>query len=174
MNPEAKIYQEQINNKANSFLSALDDFKKYYVYYNKNPEVQEYNKNFTDSKEQLQTLSSDVFEITNTIQRKIEEKNRAMSGIEMKLQRQKVLSQEQEKTINNLKSVQAGSTVMINDSKTDYIFNYYKNLEIFIGILILLGLLVSYKASIAILVIFIIYKLNVFQQFMKILVKIFQ
>ena len=174
MNPEAKIYQEQINNKATSFLSALDDFKKYYVYYNKNPEVQEYNKNFTDSKEQLQTLSSDVFEITNTIQRKIEEKNRAMSGIEMKLQRQKVLSQEQEKIINNLKSVQAGSTVMINDSKTDYIFNYYKNLEIFIGILILLGLLVSYKASIAILVIFIIYKLNVFQQFMKILVKIFQ
>ena len=130
MNPEAKIYQEQINNKANSFLSALDDFKKYYVYYNKNPEVQEYNKNFTDSKEQLQTLSSDVFEITNTIQRKIEEKNRAMSGIEMKLKRQKVISQEQEKAVNNLKSVQVGSSVMIDDSKTDYIFNYYKNLEI--------------------------------------------
>jgi len=174
MNPEAKIYQEQINNKANSFLSALDDFKKYYVYYNKNPEVQEYNKNFTDSKEQLQTLSSDVFEITNTIQRKIEEKNRAMSGIEMKLKRQKVISQEQEKAVNNLKSVQAGSSVMIDDSKTDYIFNYYKNIEIFIGILILLGLLVSPKASVAILVIFIIYKLNVFQQFMKILAKIFQ
>jgi hypothetical protein len=63
---------------------------------------------------------------------------------------------------------------MIDDSKTDYIFNYYKNLEIFIGILILLGLLVSPKVSIAILVIFIIYKLNVFQQLMKILVKIFQ
>ena len=174
MNPEAKIYQEQINNKANSFLSALDDFKKYYVYYNKNPEVQEYNKNFTDSKEQLQTLSSDVFEITNTIQRKIEEKNRAMSGIEMKLKRQKVISQEQEKAVNNLKSVQVVSSVMIDDSKTDYIFNYYKNLEIFIGILILLGLLVSPKASVAILVIFIIYKLNVIQQFMKILGKIFQ
>ena len=174
MNPEAKIYQEQINNKATSFLSALDDFKKYYVYYNKNPEVQEYNKNFTDSKEQLQTLSSDVFQITNTIQRKIEEKSRSMSGIEMKLQRQKALAQEQEKTINNLKSVQAGSSVMIDDSKTDYIFNYYKNLEIFIGILILLGLLVSYKVSVAIFVIFIIYKLNVFQQLMKILVKIFQ
>ena len=171
MNPEAKIYQEQINNKANSFLSALDDFKKYYVYYNKNPEVQEYNKNFTDSKEQLQTLSSDVFEITNTIQRKIEEKNRAMSGIEMKLKRQKVISQEQEKAVNNLKSVQVGSSVMIDDSKTDYIFNYYKNLEIVIGILILLG---SPKASVAILVIFIIYKLNVIQQFMKILGKIFQ
>jgi hypothetical protein len=174
MNPEAKIYQEQINNKATSFLSALDDFKKYYVYYNKNPEVQEYNKNFTDSKEQLQTLSSDIFQITNTIQRKIEEKTRTMSGIEMKLQRQKALAQEQEKTINNLKSVQAGSSVMIDDSKTDYIFNYYKNLEIFIGILILLGLLVSYKVSVAIFVIFIIYKLNVFQQLMKILVKIFQ
>ena len=97
-----------------------------------------------------------------------------MSGIEMKLKRQKVISQEQEKAVNNLKSVQVGSSVMIDDSKTDYIFNYYKNLEIFIGILILLGLLVSPKASVAILVIFIIYKLNVIQQFMKILGKIFQ
>ena len=97
-----------------------------------------------------------------------------MSGIEMKLKRQKVISQEQETAVNNLKSVQVGSSVMIDDSKTDYIFNYYKNLEIFIGILILLGLLVSPKASVAILVIFIIYKLNVIQQFMKILGKIFQ
>jgi hypothetical protein len=99
MNPEAKIYQEQINNKATSFLSALDDFKKYYVYYNKNPEVQEYNKNFTDSKEQLQTLSSDIFQITNEIQRKIEEKSRTMSGIEMKLQRQKALSRQKKKLL---------------------------------------------------------------------------
>ena len=174
MNPEAKQYQEQIDSKNASFLSALDDFKKYYVYYNKTPEAQDYNKNFTDSKEQLQTLSSDVFEITNTIQRKINEKSKLMAGIEMKLQKEKEIAKEQEKIVNNLNSVKAGSSVMIDDSKHDYIFNYYKNIELFIGILILLALLVSPKAAIALLVIFIIYKLSIIQQFMKILARIFQ
>ena len=61
---------------------------------------------------------------------------------------------------------------MIDDSKTDYIFNYYKNIEIFIGILIILALLVSVKLSVAIFGIFIIYKLSVFQQLMKIMEKL--
>ena len=36
MNLEAKQYDEQIKSKTSSFLPALDEFKKYYVYYNKN------------------------------------------------------------------------------------------------------------------------------------------
>jgi len=169
MNAEAKQYEEQINSKQSSFLSALDDFKKYYVYYNKNPEVQDYNTHFLHSKEQLQTLSSDVFEITNAIQRKIEAKNKVMSVISDKLKSEKEISKNYEEIIHNLNGVKAGSSIMIDDSKTDYIFNYYKNVEIFIGILILLALIVSPKAAIAIFAIFVIYKLSVLQAIMKIL-----
>ncbi len=39
---QAKHFNEQINNIKSQFFSALDDFKKYYVYYNKNPEVDEF------------------------------------------------------------------------------------------------------------------------------------
>ena len=46
MNNQAKQFEEKINSINSSFLSALDDFKKYYIYYQKNPEVDEYSDNF--------------------------------------------------------------------------------------------------------------------------------
>ena len=41
MNPHAKKFNEKIKTIKDSFLSALDDFKKYYVFFHKNPEVDE-------------------------------------------------------------------------------------------------------------------------------------
>jgi galactitol-specific phosphotransferase system IIB component len=173
MNSEAQQYQEQISGIKSSFLSALDDFKQYYVNYNMHPESEDYNTNYMTSKEQLQTLSSDVFKITNDIQRKIEDKDKAMKIVEVKLIKEKDLNQKLADILKNLNGVKAGSGIMIDDSKTDYIFNYYKNIEIFIGILIILALLVSVKLSVALIGIFIIYKLSVFQQLMKIMEKFF-
>jgi hypothetical protein len=173
MNSEAQQYQEQISGIKSSFLSALDDFKQYYVNYNMHPESEDYNTNYMTSKEQLQTLSSDVFKITNDIQRKIEDKDKAMKIVEVKLIKEKDLNQKLADILKNLNGVKAGSSIMIDDSKTDYIFNYYKNIEIFIGILIILALLVSVKLSVALIGIFIIYKLSVFQQLMKIMEKFF-
>lgn len=173
MNPEAKQIEEQINSKKSSFFSALDDFKKYYVYYNKNPEVQDYSTHYLNSKTQLQTLSSDVFEITSNIQRKIELKNKSMAAISGKLSSEKELNVKLTDTLKTLNGVKAGSSVMINDSKDEYILNYYKNVEIFIGIIILLALLVSKKVAVGILVIFIVYKSGILQTFIPLLGHIF-
>ena len=170
MNLEAKQYDEQIKSKNSSFLPALDEFKKYYVYYNKNPEVDDYNTHFLNAKEQLQTLSSSVFEITNAIQRKIDEKNKVINGIAWKLNAERELSTKLENIINSLNGVKAGSSVMIDDSKTEYKFQFYRNTELFIGIVLLLALLVSTLAAAAVLIGFIIrYKTGIAQAFVPIL-----
>lgn len=170
MNLEAKQYDEQIKSKESSFLSALDDFKKYYVYYNKNPEVEDYNTNFLNAKEQLQSLSSSVFEITNNIQRKIDEKNKAIDGIAGKLNAEREISTKLENIIKSLNGVKAGSSIMIDDSKNEYRFQFYKNTELFIGIVLLLALLVSTLAAAAVLIGFIIrYQAGIAQAFVPIL-----
>jgi hypothetical protein len=43
----------------------------------------------------------------------------------------------------NLKNTESGSKILIDDSKNDYNIQYYRNLEMIIGILILSGLLVK-------------------------------
>jgi hypothetical protein len=138
---QANQFNEQINNIKSQFFSALDDFKKYYVYYNKNPEVNEFQNYYTNSKSQLQTMSKDLFLTTNNIDKNIEFLDNEMLIISIKLEDEKKLNKEMVELINNLQNTQNGSEILIDDSKTKYNIQYYKNVELFIGILIISGLL---------------------------------
>jgi hypothetical protein len=77
---------EKINSIKTQFFSALDDFKRYYVYYNKNPEVDEFQNYFANSKGQLQTISGELFLITNNIDRHIEILDDEMKDIAVTLE----------------------------------------------------------------------------------------
>ena len=138
---QAKQFDEQIDNIKSQFFSALDDFTKYYVYYNKNPEVNEFQNYYANSKSQLQTMSKDLFLTTNNIDKNIEDLDNEMMNISIQLENEKKLNKEMSELINNLQNTQNGSEILIDDSKTKYNIQYYKNVEIFIGILILSGLL---------------------------------
>ena len=140
---QAKQFDEKINNIKNQFFSALDDFKKYYVYYNKNPEVNEFQNYYANSKGQLQTMSRDLFMTSNNIDKNIELLDKQMSEMTMKLQDEKKLNGELEKLLNNLKNTYNGSEILIDDSKNEYNLQYYYNIEIFLGIILISGLLAT-------------------------------
>ena len=127
MNPQANKFNEKIINVKSSFLSALDDFTKYYVYYNKNPEVNEFQNFFANSKGQLQGLNSEIFSLTNNIQKKIRDLNNEMKGISHKLKDEKDVNGELLKLINRIKTTQDGSEIMIDDAKDEYNIQYYIN-----------------------------------------------
>jgi hypothetical protein len=153
MDPKAKQFKEKINSINSSFLSALDDFKKYYVFYHKNPEVDEYSNNFVNSKSQLQALSGEMFAITNIIQKNIITLNETMQQISNKLKEEKGKYTKMDTIFKSLKGTESGSNILINDSKTEFNLQFFKNIELFIGILIILGLMVSPKMSMILLVI---------------------
>jgi hypothetical protein len=89
MDTKSQQFEEKINGIHSSFLSALDDFKKYYVYYHKNPEVNEYSNNFVNSKNQLQQLSGQMFTVTNNIQKNIEVLDSGMTNLSNELTKEK-------------------------------------------------------------------------------------
>jgi hypothetical protein len=140
MNPQANKFDEKIKGIKNSFYSALDDFKKYYVYYNKNPEVDEYQNFFVTSKGHLQGLNSDIFLVTNNIQKNIKILNMEMAAISNKLNDEKDLNAELLLLINNIQTTEDGSVTMIDDAKEEYNIQYYKNWELFIGIIVFAGI----------------------------------
>ena len=146
---KSKQFDEKINTIKTQFFSALDDFKKYYVYYNKNPEVDEFQNYYLNSKSQLQNMSRDLFLTTNNIDKNIENLDTEMEGISIKLEDEKSLNIELMKTLANLEKTQNGSELLIDNSKDLYNTQYYYNWEMFIGILIVSGLLVKlFKPSI--------------------------
>jgi hypothetical protein len=136
-------FNEQINNIKKQFFPALDDFTKYYVYLKKNPEVNEFQNFYANSKLQLQTMSKDLFLITNNIHKMIEEIDKRVSSISIKLQDEEELYNKLMELLENIDNTQDGSQILNNDSKKKYNDLYYKNIEIFIGIIIGIILLVK-------------------------------
>ena len=145
---QSNQFNEKINTIKSQFFSALDDFKKYYVYYNKNPEVNEFQNYYVNSKSQLQSMSRDLFLTTTNIDKNIENLDNKMVSISEQLDDEKKLNKEMMKLIANLENTQNGSEILIDDSKTKYNEQYLKNWEIFIGIIlvsILIGKLFKTK-----------------------------
>lgn len=140
LQPEAKQYSDKIQNLSQQFFSVLDDFKKYYVFYNKNPEVSEYQQIYLNNKSQLQKLNKDVFVLTNDIEKDIERLNSVVTRINLKLGAEKELNGELFSMISNLQNNKNGSAVMLDDTTTIYNKQYYLNIEIFVGILIIIGI----------------------------------
>lgn len=132
---------EKINGLKTQFFSALDDYKKYYVYYNKNPEVDEFQNYYANSKSQLQTMSRNVVLQTNEIDNDIETLDAEMDVISEKLEREKKLNVKLTRLLNNLQNTQNGSEILIDDAKELYNTQYRYNWELFIGILMISGLI---------------------------------
>jgi hypothetical protein len=131
---KSQQFDEKINNIEKQFFSALDDFKKYYVYYNKNPEVNEFQNYYANSKSQLQNASRDLLSISNYIDTLIAELSKEMSSKSIQLKDEKKINKELTELISNLENTQNGSEILIDDSKKEYNEQYWQNWEIFIGI----------------------------------------
>jgi hypothetical protein len=131
-----KVFEEKINTINNQFFAALDDFKKYYVYFNKNPEVDEFQHYYSNSKSQLQTLNKDLFLTTNDIGTDIDKLNTEIQQVsaDIDVERDKFI--ELTDILTNIENTQTGSETLISDAKTLYNIRYVKNIEIMTGILV--------------------------------------
>lgn len=136
-------FGEKIDSIQSSFFSALSDFQKYYVYFNKNPEVNEFQNFYVNSKSQLQSLNKDLLSTTNKINETIQNIDKDMSKISVQLEEEKRISDDLAVTLQNYENTQNGSEILIGDSKEMYNTQYYYNWEIFIGIFLVSGLLVK-------------------------------
>jgi len=132
---QAKQFHEKIHTIRTQFFSALDDFKKYYVYYNKNPEVNEFQNYYVNSKGQLQNMSRDLFLTTNNINKNIDTLDEQISSISVKLEDEKKLNKEMMELIANIENTQNGSEVLIDDSKERYNQQWTRNVEMILCII---------------------------------------
>jgi len=139
MRPEAVQFNERLDNYAREYFLNLIKFKRNYVFYHKNPEYEEYQKNFVDSKGQLQSINKSIFLLANAIQAKIERLNAYIMDINRKLMDDKVYYSKLNVIYKNIGNTEHGSTTLINDYKRTYNEVYLNAFNMFIGIIIVCG-----------------------------------
>jgi hypothetical protein len=127
---------EKINTIQDTFFSILDDYKKYYIFINKSPEVEEYQNYYLDAKNQLQNLMNDLFKLSTNIENNILEMNENNKVLIEKLDEEKKSNEELDELLISLRGTESGSKELIYDTKNLYNYQYYKNIELFLGIII--------------------------------------
>jgi hypothetical protein len=135
--PQTNKYNDDINNLSSIFFSLIDDYKKYYVYTNKNPEVNEYQNYFFNVETHIQNTNKAVIDLINSIKNDIKQLDKLISDMNIKLGTEKDLNKELSKLFSNLKNSNNGSSIMLDETTIMYNKQYLWNIEIFIGIIIL-------------------------------------
>lgn len=127
---------------ASAFRSARPDFQKYFVYYHKNPESDEFQRFYLQAKGQLHQLSQEAVRITQTAQRQTQALARADQATQKKLQWERQRRARLGKTRRQLEQTYQGTEQSVDDVAAQYQRQYLYNLELLAGAAGLLGLLV--------------------------------
>jgi hypothetical protein len=117
--------------------SILEDFVKYYVFYNRNPEVNEYQQIFNNIKGNLQSLNSGLFMETNNIEKMTEIINEKLLELDKLIMKEKKMNRELKRRLGIVENTYNGSDEMINNFKDMYELQYLTNFATFAGIIVL-------------------------------------
>ena len=123
--------------------SILADFKKYYVFYNKNPEYNEYQQLFENIKSNLNKINSKLFTIGNDVQVETNKLSNSMFKLDELIQNDKKINTTFKNKLKTLKEKNSSAYELIYDYNTLYDIEYLKNWAMFLNIIIA-GFILSY------------------------------
>lgn len=131
------LYTEQINAQRDIYLQQIDDFNTSYNNYINNITTDNQSLFFT-SVDNLKNTSKNIYNITTNIQT-------SASGLTAygNYSNLSEIKDENDKLTNSFlqaENVKNGSKTMINDTKSEYNYQYYKNVQLFVGIIAIIGL----------------------------------
>ncbi len=142
----ADKYKEDLNVLNGKFYSILDDFKKYYIFFNKNPEVDEYQQMFSNIKDNIESINSKLFTINTNLQQTVDDINIKIQQINIEIQKEKTKNIELKNNVGIINNKRTSSGILIDNYKELYNNTYYFNITIVFGILIILFLFYKYTS----------------------------
>lgn len=139
-----QVFLSQINTLKEKLPSILEDFVKYYIFYNKNPEYNEYQQMFDNIKGNLQNINSELFMTSNNVDKSTETINDRLQKINISITKEKIKNKQLKRKLGIVEKKYNGSDELISDYKEIYNLDYLNNFALFCGV-ILLGSIMSLK-----------------------------
>jgi hypothetical protein len=131
-----QVYNNKLSTLKNKLPHILDDFKKYFVFYNKNPEYDEYKRSFENIKANLNTLNTDILNLSNNVNKNIKELNKQLIEVNLLIKKEKIINRKLKHKLGLVEKKNNATTELISDYDLMYNINYLRNFGLFICILI--------------------------------------
>jgi hypothetical protein len=137
------VFLSKINNLKEKLPSILEDFVKYYVFYSKNPEYNEYQQIFENIKGNLQNINSELFMTSNNIEKDTETINNRLHKINALIAKEKIKNRQLKRKLGIVEKKYNGSDELISDYKEIYNLDYLTNFALIYGVIMLIVVMAS-------------------------------
>jgi uncharacterized protein YecE (DUF72 family) len=131
------IFKENLQTLNQQLPAILDDFKKYYIFFNKNPEYPEYQNAFENIKGNMNKLSSDLFMLSNDVQSSTGELNKKLFALNILIKKEKERNRQLKLRLGIVQHKNNAATELISDYKNMYSEEYLRNWALFVSIIII-------------------------------------
>lgn len=139
---EPTNYTERLQTLKQQMPPILDDFVKYFVLYNKDPSIPEYQNMFENIKSNLNKLSSSLFILSNDVDANIDNINKFYEILNNLIKKERDKNLELKKQLGMIETNINSSNEMIHDYNKIYDIGYLRNWALFLSIIIS-GLVIS-------------------------------
>jgi predicted nucleic acid-binding Zn-ribbon protein len=142
-------YEEQLRAIRSQLSSMLLDFRKYYVFYKKNPENQEYQRAYQNVQANLTNLGSKLFQLNNEVETNIRSINDALLALDISISSEKDDNSELKRKIQQVYANSNAASERIDDYQEIYDKDYLRNwaLALSIGVAIYTSTLFYQKST---------------------------
>lgn len=133
---DTKTIREQLDTLESQLPAILEDFIKYYVIYNKNTADTEYLQMFQNIQNNLTTLKSTLFTLSNDVESCTNTINTSYSQIDDLIQLEKETNKQLKLQLGIVEQNNNATTELIYDYKNMYEYGYLRNWSMVLSILI--------------------------------------
>jgi hypothetical protein len=129
-------FTELLETLNSQFPAVLIDFKKYYVFLNKNPDYPEYQNMFQNIKSNLNTINSQLFTLSNDVQHTTDDINEQLFILDSSIKKERKINKELKKKLGIVEHKNNAATELISDYKNMYESVYLRNWALLLSTLV--------------------------------------
>lgn len=126
-------HQNKLTSIKQQIPSVIDDFTKYYIFYNKNPEYDEYQRLYYNIKDTMDHLESQVKKTSVSIDEETEKLNHILKTVNQKISKERNNNKKLKRRLGLAENEFNGADEMVRDYTTVYDAGYTRNWSLAIG-----------------------------------------
>jgi len=140
--PNSEQFTNKLDALQQKIVPILEEFQKYYIFYNKNPEYPDYQSMFDKVKGQITQVCSDLFTLENSVDVNINKINKALAALNVLIKRERKTNGELKRKLGIAETDNNAASELIDNYKEMYEEGYLRNWGLSISILFA-GLIIS-------------------------------
>jgi hypothetical protein len=131
-----ELFTEKVQTLQQQLPPILDDFNKYFVLYNTDPNYPEFETTFNNIKQNLNNMGSSLFMVSNNVDINIKNINKSLKSLDILITKEKNKNRELRRKLGIVEDKNNSSKELIENYNEMYDTDYLRNWGLFLSTIV--------------------------------------